>query len=491
MLCETVFAAPSQWTTDLLVLITDRNSQLFDLQDEDLQARVAGLQTEFANDELSSQYIFEPRHRQDIGAIMVFSTEMGKGVSLDENAKTFVYKAVKYAASSNRKHVLVALNTPEGTSLVSKAAEGACMAPWAFDRYKKDAKDKYADITVSFACLEQDGVEQALEQGQIFAKAVNNARNLIAEPSDVITPEALAGIAKDLSERAGFEYQEWNTERLADEGFNGLIKVGGGSSFEPRMFTMTYTPEEPCSEHLVIVGKGLTFDSGGISLKPASNMHEMKGDMGGAAAVIGTMQILAKLHPSIKVTGLVVSAENMPDAKSQRPGDIIVYKNGKSVHVENTDAEGRLVLADGLIHAGEIGATHIIDIATLTGGCWRALGESFTGIMGTNRALVNAITQAGGNQGEAFWKLPLPIEYREMLKTPYADMTNSAGPIGAALTAGLFLKEFVPEDTGWAHLDIAGTSWRAKAWKYYAEGPIGVGVRTLAELAWHWHDYVK
>ena len=181
----------------------------------------------------------------------------------------------------------------------------------------------------------------------------------------------------------------------------------------------------------------------------------------------------------------------MPDGQAVRPGDIIVYKNGKSVQVDNTDAEGRLVLADGLLLAAELGATHVIDICTLTGACIRALGESFTGLMGNNRSLVNAITFAGGVQGESYWKLPLPLEYREMLKSPFADLTNSPGPLAGAVTAGLFLKEFVADGLNWAHLDIAGPSWRSKPWKYYPAGPTGVGVRTLTELAWHWEEYIK
>jgi leucyl aminopeptidase len=213
---------------------------------------------------------------------------------------------------------------------------------------------------------------------------------------------------------------------------------------------------------LVLVGKGVTFDTGGISIKPAEKMHVMRGDMAGAAAVLGAMEIIANLKPNIRVTGIVVTAENTPDANAMRPGDILVYRNGKSVHIENTDAEGRLILADGLLRAGDIGATHILDIATLTGAAARALGGSFTALMGNNRVLINAVTRAGGNHGEAYWKFPLPAEYKELIKSPVADINNMGGVAAGAITAGLFLQEFVPSGAAWAHLDIAPTFWKEK-----------------------------
>ncbi len=256
------------------------------------------------------------------------------------------------------------------------------------------------------------------------------------------------------------------------------------------MMEMTYTPDGDSDVHLVLLGKGVTFDTGGISIKGAEDMHLMVGDMAGAAAVLGAMEVIGRLRPRIKVTAVVFSAENKPGSKACRPGDIIRYKNGLSVHIENTDAEGRLLLADGLIRAGELQATHIVDVATLTGACARALGPSFTGVMGMNRKLVNAVTRAGGNHGESYWRLPLPVEYREMLKTPHADLNNVGGPKAGATTAALFLKEFVPGNTPWVHLDIAGTFWKSKPWKYYKEGPSGTAVKTLADLALRWKEHL-
>lgn len=332
--------------------------------------------------------------------------------------------------------------------------------------------------------------DSAVRVGQAFAEGVNFARTLVAMPANDCTPDYLAKTAKKVASAYGFSYQAFGPKPLTDHGYIGLITVGKGSEHTPRMIEMTYTPEEESGVHLVLLGKGVTFDTGGISIKGAENMHLMVGDMAGAAAVLGAMEIIGRLKPQIKVTAIVVSAENKPGSKSCRPGDIITYKNGLSVHIENTDAEGRLILADGLIRAGELGATHIVDVATLTGSCSRALGPSFTGVMGANRKLVNAITRAGGNHGESYWRLPLPLEYRDLLKTPHADINNVGGPSAGATTAGLFLKEFVPGNTPWVHLDIAGTFWKSKPWKYYKEGPSGTGVKTLADLALRWKEHL-
>jgi leucyl aminopeptidase len=231
------------------------------------------------------------------------------------------------------------------------------------------------------------------------------------------------------------------------------------------------------------LGKGITFDTGGICLKPGKDMWQMKADMAGAAAVLGTMRALVKLRPRIRVTGIVATAHNAIGPDATHPGDIFVAKNGKSVMVDNTDAEGRLVLTDALARAGEEGATHAIDLATLTGSCQRALGHAMTGLFSNDGDLSARILAAGERVGEGFWPLPLVEDYREMLDSPIADVNNiSSSPNGGAITAALFLREFVPQDMHWAHLDIAGSALLDKDWKYYKRGATGVGVRTLVEL---------
>jgi leucyl aminopeptidase len=250
-------------------------------------------------------------------------------------------------------------------------------------------------------------------------------------------------------------------------------------------------PRKASKETIALVGKGITFDTGGISLKPGDHMWEMKGDMAGAAAVLYAMRALGRIAPDVKVVGILCCAENFPDANAQRPGDIWTAKNGKSVVVDNTDAEGRLVLTDGLHRAGEEGATHIVDIATLTGACVRALGPSVAGVLGTDRELIRRVIRSGENHGEAFWELPLVEEYRDGLKTPYADINNIAsGGLAGAITASLFLREFVPKGTAWAHLDIAGPMFKEKDWKYYEAGALGFGLKTLVDLSERFHDPV-
>jgi leucyl aminopeptidase len=255
------------------------------------------------------------------------------------------------------------------------------------------------------------------------------------------------------------------------------------------MVVLRHVPRKASKETIALVGKGITFDSGGISLKPGDKMWEMKGDMAGAAAVLYAMRALGKIRPDVKVVGVLCCAENMPDANAQRPGDIFTAKNGKSVMVDNTDAEGRLVLIDGLARAGEEGATHVVDIATLTGAVVRALGTSVAGILGTDRDLVRRVIRSGENHGEPFWELPLVEEYKESLKTPYADLNNiAAGGLAGAITAGLFLREFVPNGAAWAHLDIAGPMFKDKEWKYFDAGAIGFGVKTLVDLCERFRD---
>jgi leucyl aminopeptidase len=216
----------------------------------------------------------------------------------------------------------------------------------------------------------------------------------------------------------------------------------------------------------------------------------MKGDMSGGAAVMFALKALGKLKPDVNVTGIVPTAENSPDANAQRPGDIFFAKNGKSIMVDNTDAEGRLILTDGLALAADEKPTHILDIATLTGAVVRALGVSIAGVMGNNPRLIQSVIRSGENHGEAFWELPLPEEYKELLKTPCADLNNIGGPVAGALTAGLFLQEFVPDGVPWAHLDIAGPFIRDKDWKYYEAGAIGFGTKTLVDLAERFHEYL-
>jgi leucyl aminopeptidase len=305
----------------------------------------------------------------------------------------------------------------------------------------------------------------------------------------VVTPERLASRAAAIAKEVGLELEVLDPTGLQGRGYTGLLHVGRGSEHPPRMVILRHLPKKASKQTLALVGKGITFDTGGISLKPGEKMWEMKGDMAGAAAVLCAMRAIGRLAPSLRVLGILCCAENFPDAKANRPGDIMTAKNGKSIMVDNTDAEGRLVLTDGLARAGEEGATHIVDIATLTGACLRALGPSVAGVMGTHPELIQRLIRSGRHHGEELWELPLVEEYRDALKTPYADLNNiAAGGLAGAITAGLFLREFVPEKAAWAHLDIAGPMFRDKDWKYYEAGAIGFGVKTLVDLCERFQD---
>jgi leucyl aminopeptidase len=283
---------------------------------------------------------------------------------------------------------------------------------------------------------------------------------------------------------AGIAWNARGRAELEEQGYQGLVTVGKGSDNEPFLGVARYSPENAKPGiHLVLVGKGVTFDTGGISIKPADHMWEMKNDMAGAATAIGALLAIARSGLPIAVSAVVCLAENRPGNGSVLPGDIFRAKNGKSVMVDNTDAEGRLILTDGLWEAGALGATHVVDLATLTGAVIRALGSSIAGVLSNDEGWGDSICRTGRTQGEKFWPLPLEDEYRSKLDDPVADMRNAGGVEAGAITAGLFLKEFAPEGAKWAHLDIAGTAFTTKAWKYLPEGATAFGLRTLVELA--------
>jgi leucyl aminopeptidase len=270
---------------------------------------------------------------------------------------------------------------------------------------------------------------------------------------------------------------------LRARGYNGLLTVGRASPTPPRLIVLRYQPRAASAAHLALCGKGVTFDTGGICLKAARDMWEMKGDMTGAAAVLATMNAVGQLRPPLRVTGIIAAAHNAIGPNATLPGDIFVARNGKTVAVENTDAEGRLILTDALHRAGEEKATHVIDIATLTGACQHALGHALSGLFTEDNDLRDRILCAGERVGEGYWPLPLLDEYRDLIKSPVADVNNvSSSPNGGAITAALFLREFVPPGVRWAHLDIAGSAIADKEWRYIKPGATGTTVRTLVHL---------
>ncbi len=364
------------------------------------------------------------------------------------------------------------------------AVEGAVLADLENDRYKTDPKknEKHVD---SFAVL--GGSQAAVDRGRILAEAQNFTRELANEPANVLTPTLLAERAKQMASEYGLECEVLDQDRMRQLGMGALLGVAQGSAEPPALIVIRYKPASASTskDHLGLIGKGVTFDTGGISIKPSDGMEKMRYDMAGGAAVIGAMRAIAQLKPSVPVTALIPTVENMPGSKAQRPGDIVKSLSGKTVEVLNTDAEGRLILIDALTYAQRLGCTHLVDAATLTGAIVVALGNVNIGAFTNNEAFLEKFLAASKAEGEKTWQMPMDEEYKELLKSNFADLHNIGGRSGGSITAAWFIRDFVDE-TPWIHLDIAGTAWLDDAKPYMAKGATGVGLRTFVRLAETW-----
>jgi leucyl aminopeptidase len=368
---------------------------------------------------------------------------------------------------------------------VRAIVEGAYVADFDPDYYRSDRKDqKVQDFTILVADgADAKSLELAVEKGRILGESQNFTRDLVNEPGNLMTPTILADRAKKMCDELGLACEVHGPDKIKDLKMGAFWSVAQGSDEEPRLIVMRYEPKDaPRSPVLGLVGKGITFDTGGISIKSADGMEKMKYDMAGGATMIGAMRAIALLKPNVRVIGIVCATENMPSGKAQKPGDVQIAMSGKSIEIINTDAEGRLVLADGLHYARQLGATHLIDAATLTGACVVALGYVNVGIFCNDEKYSEQFAQALKVTGEKMWRLPVDAEYQEQIKSEIADIKNSGGRWGGAVTAAMFLKEFV-EDTPWIHLDIAGTAWIEDSKSWIAKGPSGIAVRSIVELA--------
>lgn len=365
---------------------------------------------------------------------------------------------------------------------LAAVVEGALLGGYVFDRYRAAAKDQrpVERIEVSTPLAKDKAVTRAAERAEVVARAVHAVRDLVnASPADLY-PAAFADIAKAAAKGTKVKVTVLDEKALASGGYGGLVAVGQGSARPPRLVRVAYAPPR-AKRTVALVGKGITFDSGGLSIKPAKSMETMKSDMAGAAAVLHTVLAAAALELPVAVTGWLCLAENMPSGTAQRPSDVITQRGGTTVEVLNTDAEGRLVLADGLVAAREEKPDAIVDIATLTGAQIVALGPLVSAVMGT-AGMPDTVVEAARAAGEQFWPMPLPVELRASLKSSVADLANIGDRSGGMLVAGLFLKEFVA-DVPWAHLDIAGPSFNEhEPWGYTPRGGTGVGVRTMLAL---------
>ena len=363
-------------------------------------------------------------------------------------------------------------------------AEGTLLGTYRFDRYRSEPRSgrkhlKEVQIAAGEAALRE--VSDGLAFGEITAEATNFARDLVNEPAGDLSPAKMAEIARQVGSESKIAVRVIEPDEMRRMGMGGILGVGQGSAQPPRLIQLEYKPEARASgSRVALIGKGLTFDSGGLSIKTSEGMETMKCDMAGSATVLATLRILPALAPRTEVVGLMGMAENMPGGGAIRPGDVLRIMNGKSVEVRNTDAEGRLVLADALSYAGTLpGVDEAIDLATLTGACVVALGPMAAGIMGNDKKLVDALLAAAERAGEPMWPLPLYAEYLEHIRSDIADVKNTGIRWGGAITAALFLSQFVRDGMRWAHLDIAGPAFGDKDYSYMKKGGSGVGVRTL------------
>ena len=370
---------------------------------------------------------------------------------------------------------------------VRAIVEGLLVADFDPDTYKSDRKDqRMEEVTVVAAAgANEDSLQRAAEEGRIIGESQNFTRELVNEPSNRLTPTMLAQRARKMVEALAvpeLTIETHGAEKLHELKMGAFWSVSQGSDEPPALIVARYEPKGAPEKPLVaLVGKGITFDTGGISIKPAEGMEKMKYDMAGGAAMLGAIRAIALLKPKVRVLAIVCASENMPSGKAQKPGDVQIAMSGKSIEIINTDAEGRLVLADGLHYARQLGATHLVDAATLTGACVVALGYVNAGVFTNDDGMWEGFQRALKRAGEKMWRLPVDQEYQELIKSNIADIKNTGGRWGGAITAAMFLKEFVDE-TPWMHLDIAGTAWEEENKPWIAKGPSGIAVRSIVEF---------
>jgi len=482
----------SQWSGDILVLpyIDGKLSAHGNVQV--LEKKMGGfvkklLEKEEYKGEVGDSRLFATHGKIAFDYVLI----MGMGATKELNTETFCKASAKSAQVADKLKVkkvlsllpLAASRAIKPESLGQALSEGVMLGLYQFDRYKSKKGSKSQLSAIQF-CLgdakQASDFNKGIKRGEVISDAVALARDLINTPS-VDKPPALLG--KEAKKLRGIRTTVMDHRRLKRIGMGALYGVGMGSGQPPVFVEMHYRPKGRVKKTIAIVGKGITFDSGGLSLKPAKSMETMKDDMSGAATVLGVMKILPQLKLPVEVYGYIAAAENMPDGAAQRPGDVVKAFNGKTIEVLNTDAEGRLALADALSYAtSRHKFDYIFDIATLTGAALVALGDLYTAALGTDSELISRLQKAGLACGEKIWELPLAEEYAEEIKSQVADIQNIGGPYAGTINGALFLKNFVPEKAKWVHLDIAGPSWANKPWAYSTKGGTGILIRTFIKF---------
>lgn len=430
-------------------------------------------------------------HLQDankIRARRLLLIDVGEQSEYD-SAKVFQFAgtAARSLRSKNSKSIAaVPRSTSDPATVASNVVQGVIFGLFEPDKYRTAEKEKrdISRLVVSIEGAADGDLRRGVERGRIIGESINFTRDLANEPGGYMTPTNMAERAEEIAKEFGLTIDVLDKDRMEQEGMGSLLCVARGSEEPPKLIVLRYTPAGDAKSGeglLAFVGKGITFDSGGISLKPGENMELMKYDMTGGATVMGAMRALAQLKPSMPVLGVVPCAENLPSGRATKPGDVVRAMTGKTIEVINTDAEGRLILADAIAYSKKLGATRIVDMATLTGAVSIALGDVNTAVLGTDQALIDEVIGAGKDVGEKFWQLPLDKEYSKQIKSDIADIKNVGGRKAGTITAAAFLKEFA-DGVAWAHLDIAGTAWGDEAKPFRSKGPTGVAVRTLIRM---------
>ena len=435
----------------------------------------------------TAYFIFEPKGKIKASRLLL----IGVGDRTEYKAADVSVLAGTAARNLRKRNVrsfaLAPRSDGDAIDAATNAAAGVVTSQFELDKYKTSEKnDKQIDNFVLYVEGGSDkDLKDALKRGEIIGDSMNFARDLANEPPNILHPTEMAKRAEKMAKEVGLKCEILDEAKMAKLGMGSLLSVSIGSEQPAKLIVLKYEPKKSTGkkgELLALVGKGITFDTGGISIKPSEGMDAMKYDMSGGATVIGTMRAIGLLKPTVPVLGIVAAVENMPDGKATRPSDVVTASNGKTVEILNTDAEGRLVLADAVVYAERQGATRIVDMATLTGAVIIALGDLNTAVLGNDQDLVDEIIECGKDAGENFWQLPIGKEYSKMIKSDIADLKNIGGGRKAGTIIGaVFIQEFI-KDAKWAHLDIAGTAWADDVKPHRAKGPTAVAVRTLLKL---------
>ena len=483
------FSAPAEVETDCLVAVVldrgekDKTDAGTATEDKSVQQAAADvLGSEATGKMLETTLLHKPAGLK-AKRLLLMGGGKAKKFSAFELRKLAGAAVRGLKAKSLRNFAFVMPDGVKGGEAVRAIVEGAFVGNFDSNTYQSDRKDQQIDSVTIVARGDQKELQKELDESRIIGESQNFVRQLVNEPSNRMTPTILADHAKKMSQEVGLKCEVFGADKIKEMKMGAFWGVAQGSDEPPALIVMRYEPAgAPEKPVLGLVGKGITFDTGGISIKPADGMEKMKYDMAGGATMIGVMRAIALLKPKVKVIGIVCATENMPSGKAQKPGDIQTAMSGKTIEIINTDAEGRLVLADGLTYARQLGCTHLIDAATLTGAVVVALGYANAGIFANDDAFYDRFKSAVDKAGEKMWRLPIGDEYLDAMRSSIADLQNTGGRWGGASTAAAFLKEFA-EDTPWIHLDIAGTAWMEDQKPWIAKGPSGIAVRSLIEFA--------